>query len=61
MKGEIRMAPVGKGNLAWHKILPALRTAGTQWGIVEQDDCYGEDPFECLRQSLQYLQQPENA
>jgi sugar phosphate isomerase/epimerase len=57
VKGEIRMAPVGRGNLAWHKILPALDASGTQWGIVEQDDCYGEDPFECLRQSLAYLQQ----
>jgi len=39
--------------------LPALDAAGTQWGIVEQDDCYGEDPFECLRQSLTYLQKNE--
>ena len=59
VKGEIRMAPVGRGNLCWNNILPALNKAGTQWGIVEQDDCYGEDPFECLRESLHYLQGKE--
>lgn len=53
---ETRMAPVGRGNLNWGGILPALNHAGTEWGIVEQDDCYGEDPFECLNESLRYLE-----
>ena len=56
---DTRYAPVGEGNLPWHSILPALNEAGTQWGIVEQDECYGEDPFDCLKRSLKYLKSGE--
>jgi len=54
---DTRYAPVGEGNLPWHSILPALQDAGTRWGVVEQDECYGEDPFDCLDRSLKYLKQ----
>jgi sugar phosphate isomerase/epimerase len=56
---ETRYAPVGEGNLPWHSILPALHDAGTKWGVVEQDDCYGEDPFDCLNRSIKYLNSTE--
>jgi sugar phosphate isomerase/epimerase len=56
---ETRYAPVGEGNLPWHSILPALEDAGTKWGIVEQDECYGDDPFDCLHRSLKYLKSTE--
>jgi sugar phosphate isomerase/epimerase len=49
------MAEVGSGNLNWPAILPACRAAGVQWYIVEQDDLYGTDPFECLATSLRNL------
>lgn len=52
---DTRYAPVGEGNLAWSSILPALEDAGTKWGVVEQDECYGDDPFDCLERSLRYL------
>jgi hypothetical protein len=29
--------------------------AGTKYMMVEQDDCNGEDPFECLKRSYEYL------
>lgn len=48
------MAPVGTGNLNWNKIVPAAEKAGVQWFIVEQDDC-SKDPFECLKDSFDYL------
>lgn len=32
-------AEFGAGILPWNEILPAARTAGTQWYIVEQDVC----------------------
>lgn len=54
---EQRMAEVGQGNLNWPAILPACRAAGVQWYIVEQDDMYGADPFDCLSRSLQNLKQ----
>jgi sugar phosphate isomerase/epimerase len=34
---ESRFAEVGEGNLDWTTILPAARSAGIRWFIVEQD------------------------
>ena len=48
------MAPVGTGNLNWNKIVAAAEKAGVQWFIVEQDRC-AKDPFECLKDSFDYL------
>ena len=53
---EIRMAPVGQGSLDFPAILKLLRENDvTEYALVEQDDCYGESPFACLKQSLAYL------
>ena len=52
---EQRMAEVGEGNLNWPAILKASKAAGVKWYIVEQDDTYGADPFECLATSLRNL------
>jgi len=54
-KREQKMAEVGEGNLNWPGILQACKDAGTQWYIVEQDDCNGLDPFDCLATSLRNL------
>ena len=49
------MRPVGQGNLDWYRILPAAeRSPGLEWYIVEQDVCQ-KDPFESLKDSLDYL------
>ena len=53
---EIRMAAVGQGNLDFPAILEVLNHNGvTEYALVEQDECYGESPFGCLRQSFEYL------
>ncbi len=52
---EVRMAPVGEGNLNWAAILPACESAGSELYAVEQDDCYGRDPFDCLESSFRFL------
>ena len=50
------MAVVGEGNLPFKKILDLLKAQGTtQYLLVEQDNCYGEDPFDCLKRSYDYL------
>ena len=36
-------------------IFYAAEEAGTEYMLVEQDDCYGEDPFDCLKRSYDYL------
>ena len=53
--GKQRMAVLGEGNLNFPKIIAAAEDAGTEHLLVEQDDCYGEDPFECLARSYRYL------
>ena len=52
---ELRYAPVGSGNMNFEGILQASDEAGSQYGLIEQDDCYGKNPFECLSESLKYL------
>jgi sugar phosphate isomerase/epimerase len=53
---EIRMAPVGRGNLDFDRILGILEKKGvTEYALVEQDDCYGESPFDCLKESYEWL------
>ncbi len=53
---ENRMAPVGRGNMGFEGILALLmEQGGTEFVLVEQDDCYGEDPFACLEESLGFI------
>ena len=37
------------------RVFERAEAAGTRYMLVEQDDCHGEDPFECLRRSYAYL------
>jgi len=50
-----RMAPVGRGNLNYPAILNSCRKAGVKYAFVEQDHCYDEDAYDCLRVSLENL------
>jgi sugar phosphate isomerase/epimerase len=53
---EQRMAVVGEGNIPFKKVLDLLKKLGkTKFILVEQDRCYGEDPFDCLGRSFDYL------
>lgn len=47
-----KMMPVGEGNLNWDGILSIAQSCGTRHLLVEQDDCNGEDPFDCLKRSF---------
>lgn len=51
------MAYVGEGNLYWQGIIDEARNAGVKYFVVEQDDCEGRDPFECLEKSYNYLRE----
>ncbi len=55
VNGEKRMAPVGYGELDFEKIISRASDAGAKSLLVEQDFTYGEDPFECLKKSYEYL------
>ena len=55
--GEVKegICAVGDGNINFDAVVSAAEDAGTQYLLVEQDDCHGEDPFEALKRSYQYL------
>ncbi len=51
-----KMAAVGSGNMNFAAILDTLKHNGvTEYALVEQDDCYGASPFDCLKSSLDYV------
>ena len=52
---EQRMAPVMEGNLNFDGILKALEGSCCRYLLVEQDDCYGASPFDCLKASYDHL------
>lgn len=49
------MAPIGEGNMNFESIFAAAEDAGVRYAFVEQDDCYEDDPFDCLKRSYDYL------
>ncbi|MDR0532031.1 MAG: sugar phosphate isomerase/epimerase [Oscillospiraceae bacterium] len=51
-----RFAAVGSGNMNWRGIAEACAAAGTKFAFVEQDNCYGRDPFDELAASWSYLE-----
>ncbi len=52
---NMQYAEVGKGNMNWPELLPAAERAGAEYFFVEQDEQYGRDPMDCLRDSREYL------
>ncbi len=50
-----KMLPVGGGNMNFDEIIKACEYAGVKYALVEQDDCNGRDPFECMKESFEYL------
>ena len=49
------IAVVGEGNINFEAVIAAAADAGTQYLLVEQDDCHGEDPFDCMKRSYENL------
>ncbi len=54
-KGHIEMAPIGEGLMNYDAILSACEDADVEYGFIEQDDCNGQDAFDCLRRSYNYF------
>ena len=52
----VRMAAVGEGNMNYRGILKAALETGVKYAFVEQDNCYGEDPFLCLERSYRNVE-----
>lgn len=54
-KNQACMRPIFEGNMDFCGIIDACYEMGTEYVLVEQDDCYGEDPFDCLERSFQNI------
>ncbi len=52
---EQQMAVVGEGNINFERVFEQAEKAGTKYMLVEQDNCNGEDPFDCLKRSYNNL------
>lgn len=50
-----RMDVIGEGNINFDRVFEKAEAGGTRYMLVEQDNCNGEDPFECLRRSYDFL------
>lgn len=53
----IEFAEVGEGNLNMPEIIDASLEAGAEYFLIEQDDTYGRDPFDCLHNSAENLRE----
>lgn len=53
--GPLQFAELGAGNLDLPPIIAAAGEYGCQSFIIEQDDTYGRDAFESVRESFDYL------
>ena len=51
----VQFAEVGEGSLPIRECIEAGFEGGSQYFLIEQDDCYGRDPFESLRISRDNL------
>jgi sugar phosphate isomerase/epimerase len=51
----IEFAELGEGSLDLKAIIDAGLESGSQYFLIEQDDVYGRDPFDCLKTSAEHL------
>ena len=49
------LRPIYEGKLDYDAYIKALEKAGCEYALVEQDWCYDEDPFDCLRRSYENI------
>lgn len=49
------IAVVGEGNINFDRVFQAAEKADVKYMLVEQDNCHGEDPFDCITRSYKYL------
>ena len=51
----VRIASIGEGNMNYDAIIQACLDENIEYGYVELDNCYGEDPFDCMKRSYEFL------
>lgn len=53
----VQFAEVGEGNLPMKEIIEAGLESGSEYFLIEQDDTYGLDPFDCLATSMKNIKE----
>lgn len=53
--GVVQFGEIGEGNLDWTEIIDQAIASGAQYLLIEQDDQYGRDPYDCLQTSRDNL------
>ena len=51
----VQFAELGQGNLPLKECIEAGLESGAEYFLIEQDDSYGRDPVDCLRDSRDHL------
>jgi sugar phosphate isomerase/epimerase len=51
----VQFGEVGEGNLEWTEIIDQAISSGAEYLLIEQDEQYGRDPFDCLQTSRDNL------
>jgi len=51
----VQFAELGQGNLPLKECIEAGLAGGAEYFLIEQDDSYGRDPFDCLKDSRDHL------
>ncbi|MGD8201605.1 sugar phosphate isomerase/epimerase family protein [Ornithinimicrobium sp. W1679] len=46
--GVVQFGEVGEGNLEWREVIDQAVASGAKYLLIEQDEQYGRDPFDCL-------------
>jgi sugar phosphate isomerase/epimerase len=54
-EGVVQFAEVGEGNLDFKAIIDQSLTSGARYLLIEQDNQYGRDPFDCIATSRDNL------
>ena len=50
-----KMEAIGEGNINFDRVFEKAAAGGTEYMLVEQDNCNGENPFDCLKRSYEFL------
>lgn len=53
--GLVQFAEVGAGNIDFGKVIPQALNSGAEYLLVEQDELYGRDAYDCLADSMAHI------
>ena len=50
-----KMAVIGEGNINFDRVFAMAEKSSVEYMLVEQDNCHGENEFDCITRSYRYL------